>query len=83
MTQAAQPLSAHVNPELDDLQTLRTLIERAISDGILTEAEKNSIHLAVWADGKVLPEEVALVQELVWDKLERGELQMQWNNPHR
>ncbi|MGD1905014.1 MAG: hypothetical protein ACFB0C_03370 [Leptolyngbyaceae cyanobacterium] len=70
-----QPIS---KAELEDLDKLKALIERAISDGILTAAEKRSLEAAIFADGKVSPEELELMQSLVWDKLSSGELKMDW-----
>ncbi|NJN20403.1 MAG: hypothetical protein HC812_03325 [Leptolyngbya sp. RL_3_1] len=72
----AQPIS---KAELDDLDKLKALIEQAISDGILTAAEKRSLEAAIFADGKVSPEELELMQALVWDKLSSGELKMDWS----
>lgn len=76
----AQPISkAEISKaELADLDKLKALIEQAIADGILTAAEKRSLETAIFADGKVSPEELELMQSLVWDKLSSGELKMDW-----
>ena len=53
----ARELSAEEQQELD---TLRETVERAIADGVLTKAERDSITAAMKADGQVTFEELAL-----------------------
>ncbi len=71
----AKPLSPE---ELEDLEKLRVILERAIADGCVTEDEMNAIKACFSADGKVLFEEIELCQQLIWDKIDRGEIQHGW-----
>lgn len=64
--------------ELGDLDTLRALVEKAINDGILTAEESQSIKRCLWKDGKVSPQELEIIQALVWDKVQMGELTYSW-----
>ncbi|WP_017297862.1 hypothetical protein [Nodosilinea nodulosa] len=67
----AEELSAE---EQQELETLRQTIEQAIADGVLTQAERDAITATMRADGKVTFEELALVRQLVNDKVAAGEL---------
>lgn len=64
--------------DLQDLETLKAIIERATADGKLTQPEMQTIRAAIHADGKVTPQELELVRQLIYNKLERGELEMSW-----
>lgn len=64
--------------ELQDLEKLKALIERAVADGILTKQEMESIKSAISADGKVTYEEISLCRKLIWDKIDNGELEYCW-----
>ncbi|NJL44884.1 MAG: TerB family tellurite resistance protein [Leptolyngbyaceae cyanobacterium SM2_3_12] len=65
--------------ELEDLDTLKVLIEGAIADGVITGAERDRIRALIWADGKVSPQELNLVQDIIWNKIQTGELVLEWN----
>lgn len=64
--------------ELQNLEILKGAIERAVADGVLTEAEMDRIKAQVWADHKVPPEKLDLVQEMIWRKVQTGELSLDW-----
>jgi len=64
--------------ELQDLETLKAIIEHATADGKLTEAELQTIKTAIQKDGKITPQELNLVQNLIYEKVQRGELEMNW-----
>ncbi len=66
--------------ELKDLEKLRVLIERAVADGKLTKHEMESIQAAMRADGKVSFEELELCRQLIWEKIQNGELEYDWWN---
>lgn len=70
----ATELSAEEQQELD---TLRQIIEQAIADGVLTQAERDAITATMRADGKVTFEELELVRRLVSDKVATGELNLE------
>ncbi|MEA5452372.1 hypothetical protein VB780_27615 [Leptolyngbya sp. CCNP1308] len=70
----ASELSAEEQQELD---TLRQIIEQAIADGVLTQAERDTITAAMRADGQVTFEELDLVRQLVNDKVAAGELKLE------
>lgn len=57
-----------------NLETLKARIEQAVADGIVTPQELKEIRLQINADGQVSLEELALCADLIWDKLDRGEL---------
>lgn len=61
--------------ELQDLEKLKALIERAIADGKLTGDEMAMIRAAMWADRVVSPEELELVRTLISEKIRSGELE--------
>lgn len=70
----ARELSAEEQQELD---TLRQTVEQAIADGVLTAAERDAITAAMKADGQVTFEELALVRQMVSDKVAAGELKIE------
>ncbi|MBW4481945.1 MAG: hypothetical protein KME14_05345 [Tildeniella torsiva UHER 1998/13D] len=70
----ASELSAEEQQELD---TLRQIVEQAIADGVLTQAERDTITTAMRADGQVTFEELELVRQLVSDKVAAGELTLE------
>lgn len=64
--------------EVKDLEKLKALIERAIADGRLSAQEMDSIKRAMNADGKVTCEELDLCRQLIWNKIDTGELEHSW-----
>lgn len=60
--------------EQQELENLKQVVEKAISDGVLTQEERNEITAAMKADGKVTFEELEMVRQLVCDKVASGEL---------
>ncbi len=60
--------------EQQELANLRKIIEKAVADGVLTEAERLQITAAMRADGQITPEELELVRQLC-KKVASGELQ--------
>ena len=76
----SQPKHKEPTPEeLKELDKLKAIIERAIEDGKLTGAEFENIKAAIRADKKVSYEELRLVQTLIYDKIDRGELEKVWD----
>jgi len=73
--------SSLTQAELDNLDILKALVEGAISDGVLTKAESENIRSMVWADGKISPEELHIIQNLIWNKIQTGELTIEWTTP--
>ncbi len=71
----AKPLTPK---DLQDLDRLRTMLEQAIADGYVTGDEMNLIKAHIAADGKVLFEELELCQRLIWDKIQKGEIEYGW-----
>jgi uncharacterized membrane protein YebE (DUF533 family) len=71
-------MARELNPgEQQELDNLRQIIEQAIADGVLTATERDAITAAMRADGKVTFEELALVRQLVSDKVAAGELKLE------
>lgn len=65
--------------ELKNLEKLHTLIEHAIADGKLSQAELETIKATMNADGKITFEELELCQHLIWEKVQQGELEFVWS----
>lgn len=60
--------------ELQDLKKLMAVLERAISDGVISQNEMKIFKARAWADGKVTPAELQLLQDMVLSKITSGEL---------
>ncbi len=68
-------MSEELTPaEQQELENLNAVIQKAIADGVLTEAERNEITAAMKADGQITFEELDMVRQLVSDKVASGEL---------
>jgi uncharacterized membrane protein YebE (DUF533 family) len=76
--QVERPNDQPTPDELKDLDKLRAIIEHAVADGKLSDSEYQTIKRAVWEDHKVSPQELDIVQQLIWDKIQSGELEMTW-----
>lgn len=73
---AKPPKSNPPTPEeLNDLETLKAIIDRAVADGKITDEELAAMKTQAWADGKITPEELELFTSLVMDKIRQGELE--------
>jgi len=66
--------------ELQRLKKLQSIIDRAIADGKISKCEMELINRTIYGDGKVLVEEVAMVRQLIQDKLDSGLLAYDWDN---
>ncbi len=71
----SQPLSS---AELNDLDKLKRLISKATADGLVSKDEMDSIKTFMQSDGKVTPQELDLCQQLIWSKIQSGELEYEW-----
>jgi len=65
--------------ELQELERIKVIIERATKDGKLTGEEFAVIKDAIRADKKITFEELQLVRKLIYEKIERGELERVWD----
>jgi uncharacterized membrane protein YebE (DUF533 family) len=65
--------------ELKELEKLKAIIERAIADGKLSQSEAERIQAAIRSDKKVTFEELTLIRELIYNKIDRGELEREWD----
>lgn len=61
--------------ELQDLDKLKAIIERAVADGVISPSEVKAIKTQAWADGKITPQELGLYQQLVLSKIRNGALE--------
>jgi uncharacterized membrane protein YebE (DUF533 family) len=76
----SHPNAKNPSPEeLKNMEKLKALIELAIADGKLSKSEMECIKIKISADGKVTFEELELCRELIWDKIQKGELEYQWD----
>jgi hypothetical protein len=72
----ARPNTQSPTPEeLHDLQKLTVVLEKAIADGVISQNELKTFKTHAWADGKVTPEELQLLRDMVLSKITSGELQ--------
>ncbi|HEY9640235.1 MAG TPA: hypothetical protein V6C57_07115 [Coleofasciculaceae cyanobacterium] len=60
--------------DLQQLEKLEEILKQSISDGVLTRDELNRIKVQIAANGKVMIEELDLVRQFIRDKVNRGEL---------
>ncbi len=58
--------------ELQSLKKLHAVIDQAIADGKISKYEMDLIDRTINGDGKILVEEVALVRQMIRDKLDSG-----------
>ncbi len=58
-----------------DFAHVKAIAERALADGMLTSEENDEIEAAIYADGIVSPEELALL-EAIGQKVRDGEIQL-------
>lgn len=65
------PLTAE---DLQHLEKLQVLLEKAIVDGVVTRSELDAIKVQIAADGKVMIEELDLVREFIREKSAKGEI---------
>ncbi|MCW6038749.1 hypothetical protein K4A83_21110 [Spirulina subsalsa FACHB-351] len=61
------------------LQHLKQVIEKAVEDGVVTKGEYEEIKRVLWADKKASPAELGLINELIHQKIARGELEWGWS----
>ena len=52
--------------DLSHLETLRSIVENVVADGLITNDERAYIDQVIWADGEATPQELNLVQDLIW-----------------
>jgi len=75
----SRPNSKPLSPEeLKDLDQLKSLIERATADGLVSKDEIDTIKAFIRSHGKVTPEELDLCQKFIWSKIQSGELAYEW-----
>ncbi|HEY9672938.1 MAG TPA: hypothetical protein V6D11_15955 [Waterburya sp.] len=65
--------------ELQDLEKLKAIFARAVADGKVTKQEMDTIRAAMAADNKVTFEELELCRQLIWEKIQNGELEYDWS----
>lgn len=65
--------------EQQDLEKLRTIIENAVADGILTRYERDRISAAMRTDGKVTVEELQTIRTLMHEKAAKEELHLDYS----
>lgn len=58
-----------------EIEAIRALVDQALQDGRLTQAEQDQITDAIRSDGKVSLEELELMQ-LILDKISAGEVEV-------
>lgn len=75
----SRPNAQELTPqELQDLEKLKAVIERAVADGRISPDEIKSIKATMWSDHKITPQELDLMRTLVTQKIESDELELTW-----
>ncbi len=75
-----RPNAKELTPEeQNSLAQLKTVVEQAIADGVLTKDERDAIANIILADKKVLPEELDIVRSLIQENAALGKLVTDWN----
>lgn len=64
--------------EQQELDTLKQVITAAIADGIFDREERDRITALMRRDHKIVPHELALIRTLISDKVESGELTLNY-----
>lgn len=65
--------------ELQSLQKLQAVIDRVAADGKISKYEMDLVDRAIKNDGKVLVEEIAMMRQMIRDKIDSGLLVYEWN----
>lgn len=65
--------------EIKELEKLKAIIERATADGKISQSETETIQAVIGSDKKVTFEELTLIRELIYNKIDRGELEWEWD----
>lgn len=68
----------HPPADQEDLDRLRGVLERSVVNGRITLDQFLQVLLRITADGKMSVEALALFQELIWSRIDRGELEYDW-----
>lgn len=71
------PLTA---ADLEHLKKLEDLLKKSVADGVITSAELDAIKVQIAANGKVMIEELDLVRQFIREKVQRGELVIDFFN---
>jgi hypothetical protein len=62
------------------LEKLTAVVERAIADGKINRQEVEDIKAILWADGKVLPQELEVIRTKILNKLgQEGGVDVDWS----
>ena len=60
--------------EIQELRKLKKVIEQASADGVISKDERERISSIIYADGKVIPEELEMLTEMIHIRVQTGEL---------
>ncbi|KGF72786.1 hypothetical protein DO97_04680 [Neosynechococcus sphagnicola sy1] len=78
--EVSRPHAKEPSPEtLQDLKKLQAMLEWAIADGKISQAEVTAFMTAARSDGKVSVDELGLYRTFVLDKIAKGELDYDWS----
>ncbi|BAU65494.1 hypothetical protein STA3757_28810 [Stanieria sp. NIES-3757] len=72
---SAQELSPE---DIKQLEKFRRMIEASVSDGRISLAEQERLKKIIFANKKIIPAAIHLYSTLVLDKINRGELEYEW-----
>lgn len=71
----AKPLSLE---EKAQLETLKSVVEKALEDGRFSIDETNRIQSIIWADGKVTYEELRTVNDTIYSVMGNFPPELEW-----
>lgn len=66
--------------EIQHLEKLRTVVQKALGDGNLSTDEIEHIKLLIWSDGKVSYEELRIVHETIAEVMGDITPTMEWRS---
>ncbi|MGJ3254347.1 MAG: hypothetical protein ACFE0J_24915 [Elainellaceae cyanobacterium] len=76
-----RPGTGQLSPdELRELEKLKTVIDQASLDGVISKSERENISAIIYRDKKVSPQELDLVRQLINQKVASGELTLDYSS---
>lgn len=76
-----RPGTGQLSPdELRALEKLKTVIDQASLDGVISKSERENISAIIYRDKKVSPQELDLVRQLINQKVASGELTLDYSS---
>ncbi|MEL6221966.1 MAG: hypothetical protein AAFR31_04910 [Cyanobacteria bacterium J06627_8] len=68
--------------EKSQLETLRTVVEKALEDGQLSIYERENIQALIWADSKMTYEKLRVINETTYQMMGDILPELEWRRVH-